>query len=137
MERPCEPRRNQLAGQGALIPLCLLLGGGEGAAYLAGNLALTHDGGLQAGGDRQQVADGVLALVQVEAAGDERGIQSGPTGDAGGNHVADGGQVRGNGELDVHLEAVAGGQDHQLTGVVAREDVGYARGTGAQGGDGG
>ena len=133
---------NQLAGQGALIPLRLLLGGGEGAAYLAGNLALAHDGGLQAGGDRQQVADGVLVLVQVEAAGDECRVQPGPTGDAGGNHVADGGQVRGNGELDVHLEAVAGGQDHraghaQLTGVVAREDVGYARGTGAQGGDGG
>ena len=65
---------NQFAGQRTLILLCLLLRGGEGAAYLAGNLALAYDGGLQAGGDRQQVADGVLSLVQVEAVGNECGI---------------------------------------------------------------
>ena len=88
------------------------------------------------------MADGVLSLVQVEAVGNECGVQPGAAGDAGGNHVADGGQVRGNGELDVHFETIAGSQDHrtgyaQLAGVVARENVRYARGTGAQGSDGG
>ena len=68
---------HQLTGKGHAVLLCLRLRGSQGAAHLTGDFALADHGRFQAGGDRQQVACGLLVGVHVETGIDQFLIQTG------------------------------------------------------------
>ena len=57
--------------------MCLRLRGGQGAAHLTGDFTFADHGRFQAGGDRQQVACGLVIGVHVEAGIDQFFVQTG------------------------------------------------------------
>ena len=57
--------------------MCLRLCGSQSAAHLTGDFALANHGRFQAGGDRQQVACGLVIGVHIEAGIDQFCVQAG------------------------------------------------------------
>lgn len=92
----------------------VLVGGGVGAADLPEDLLLAHDHGIQARGHGEQVLDGGLGVAHEGVLAQ---IVDGEPG-AGAQDVGDGFQSGVEGLDDgVDLDAVAGGDDHDLVDV--------------------
>ena len=120
----------------------LRLRGSQGAAYLTGDFALAHHGRFQAGGDRQQVACRLLILEQVKAGGNQLLVQAGGLRNRINNQLTNHGDMGRHVQLNIHFKTVTGGKNYctfntELTCDIRRQNIGYARGTGAQRSDGG
>ena len=87
------------------------LGRGVGAADLAEHLLLADDRAVQAGGHREQMLDGGLAVADVRVLGQVAHRHAGVLGE----HLADHRQTAVEGvDHRVDLDPVAGGQHHRL-----------------------
>ena len=133
---------NQLTGKGYAVLLRLRLRGGQGTAYLTGDFALADHGRFQAGGDRQQVACRFLVCVHVETGIDQFLVQAGGLRNRINNQLTNHVHMRRDVQLNIHFKAVTGGKNYctlntELTCDIRRQNIGYARGTGAQRSDGG
>ena len=116
------------AGHQAIQPAAeraAILGRGVGGLELSQNLRLADHHGIQAGGDAEEMVDGVAAFVPVEVRPDGGGADGFVVGQ---EAVDDGLRVRrvlgGQGDFD----AVAGGEDHGFADALARFQVGQRGG---------
>ena len=133
---------HQLTGKSHALLLSLRLRGSQGAAYLTGDFTLANHGRLQAGGDRQQVARRLLVCVHIEAGIDQFLVQAGGLRNRINNQLTNHVHMRRDVQLNIHFKTVTGGKNYctlntELTCDIRRQNIGYARGTGAQRSDGG
>ena len=114
LERVAEQQVEGRAG-GALLagPLPRLLD-------LAEDLALAEHGGVEAGGDAEEVGDGRRVVVDVEVVGEVLGREEGDLGEEVADVLVGAVEPLGDG---VDLGAVAGGEHHGLGHVGARDQV--------------